>query len=87
MAGKTFMAIHTFNSNQPKQEFYVGMPESTTTDIEWAKNWTFGKCKCVATWAGPDEFFLCHWEADDPQDILNTLTEKGFDDYIFRVVS
>lgn len=86
MTRKTFMAIHTFHSSEAKQAFFGGMPESTTTDLEWAESWTFEKCKCIATWAGPDDFFFCHWEADDPQDVLDTLTEKGLDDYIFTAL-
>ena len=36
MARKIFMAIHTFHLNQSKKEFFGGMPESETTDTEWA---------------------------------------------------
>ena len=52
MTRKTFMAIHTFHSDEAKQEFFGGMPESETTDTEWAEGWSFEKCRCVATWAG-----------------------------------
>ena len=49
MTRKTFMAIHTFHSDEAKQEFFGGMPESETTDREWAEGWSFEKCRCVAT--------------------------------------
>ena len=32
MSRKTFMAIHTFHSDEAKQEFLGGMPESESTD-------------------------------------------------------
>ena len=34
------MAIHTFHSDEAKQEFFGGMPESETTDREWAEGWS-----------------------------------------------
>ena len=37
MTRKTLMAIHTFNSDEAKQEFFGGMPVSETTDREWEK--------------------------------------------------
>ncbi len=39
MGRKTFMAIHTFHSDQAKKEFFGGMPEIVTTDREWAEYW------------------------------------------------
>ena len=35
------MAVHTFHSDEAKQEFFGGMPESETTDREWAEGWSF----------------------------------------------
>ena len=58
MTRKTLMAIHTFHSDEAKQEFFGGMPESETTDREWAEGWSFEKPSCVATWAGKDDFFF-----------------------------
>ena len=86
MTRKSLMAIHTFHSDEAKQEFFGGMPESETTDTEWAEGWSFEKCRCVATWAGKDDFFFCHWEAESQADIISTLTEKGLDEFIFSAV-
>ena len=43
MTCKSLMAIHTFHSDEAKQEFFGGMPESETTDREWAEGWPFEK--------------------------------------------
>ena len=52
------------------------------TDAEWSEKWTFDKCKCIATWIGNDDFFFCHWEAEDEQDIHNALAENGLDKFV-----
>ena len=52
------MIIHTFHLDETKQEFFGGMPESETTDRELAEGSSFEKCRCVATWAEKDDFFL-----------------------------
>jgi len=86
MTCKSLMAIHTFHSDEAKQEFFGGMPESETTDREWAEGWPFEKPRCVATLVGKDDFFFCPWEAESQADIISTLTEKGLDEYIFTTV-
>ena len=83
---KTFMAIHKFHSDEAKQEFFRGMPKSETTDREWAEGQSFEKCRCVATWAGKDDFFFCPWEAESQADFISTLTAKGLDEFIFTAV-
>tara|TARA_B100001248_G_C27011910_1_gene288036 strand:- start:203 stop:403 length:201 start_codon:yes stop_codon:yes gene_type:complete len=40
----------------------------------------------VATWAGKDDFFFCHWGAESQTDIISTLIEKGLDEFIFIAV-
>ena len=62
------------------------MPTTERTDVEWKEIYTFEKCQCKATWVGTDDFFFCQWEAETPEDILTTLTERGFDDYIFTAL-
>ena len=86
MRRKKFMAIHTYHSQETKNSMWSGVSELKRTDFEWEEGWTFEKCECVATWVGSDDFFFCHWEADDPQDILDTLTAKGHDEFIFTAL-
>ena len=83
MAYKTFMAIHTYHSQETRIALLDRLSASTVTDEEWAKSWKFEKCCCIATWVGTDDFYFCLWEAETEEDILSTLTEKGFDELIF----
>ena len=86
MARKTFMAIHTYHDEKTKNEFLSDMPTTERTDVEWKEIYTFEKCQCKATWVGTDDFFFCQWEAETSEDILTTLTERGFDEYIFTAL-
>ena len=86
MARKTFMAIHTYHDEKTKNEFLSDMPTTERTDVEWKEIYTFEKCQCKATWVGTDDFFFCQWEAETSEDILTTLTERGFVEYIFTAL-
>ena len=86
MTLKKFIAIHTYPSEETKKKFWSGIRENTTTDVEWAEKWNFEKAKCSATWVGADDFFFCQWEAEYQEDVLNTLTAQGFDDFIFTAM-
>ena len=83
MARKKFIAIHTYHDGEAKKKFWLGTRENKTTDIEWAQKWNYEKAQCTATWVGADDFFFCQWEAENSQDIVNALSEQGFDEFIF----
>ena len=83
MSQKRFMAIHTFHSAKTKEAFFAMIAEDTSTKREWAKEWTFDKCRCVATWAGDDDFFFCHWLSETDEDIHNALRDTGLDNFVF----
>ena len=57
MAMRRYMAIHTFHSEKTKDAMWASADENNATQKEWAKAWTFNKCKCLATWSGDDDFF------------------------------
>ncbi len=86
MSRKKYIAIHTYHSDDTKHKFWAGTNEVEQTDIEWRDKYIFDKCQCTATWVGADDFFFCQWEAETPDDVLNTLTELGLDDYIFTAL-
>ena len=86
MTRKTFMAIHTYISEKTKRDFLEEMPTLERTDIEWREMYTFEKCRCVATWVGTDDFFFCQWEAETPEDVLTTLTSRGFDEFLITAI-
>ena len=83
MERKTFMAIHTYHSPETRIALLDRLSEGTVSDKGWAENWQFEKCSCIATWVGTDDFYFCFWEAGKEEDIVSTLSEKGFDDIVF----
>ena len=86
MVRKKFIAIHTYHSDEMKKAFWKGNQQSTMTDIDWRDGYIFDNCQCTATWVGNDDFFFCQWEAQNAQDVLDVLTEKGMDEYIFTAM-
>jgi hypothetical protein len=48
LARKTYIAIHTYMSDEAKtQMLTTPYEEDKQTDVEWEKRWTFDKCRCV----------------------------------------
>ena len=86
MSRKKFIAIHTYHNDEMKKAFWKGNHKSTLTDVDWRDGYIFDKCQCTATWVGPDDFFFCEWEAENPQDVLDVLTKKGLDEKIFKAM-
>ena len=83
MTRNTYIAIHTYISDEIKrQSLTPPNKDDMQTDAEWSEKWTFEKCKCIATWIGNDDFFFCHREAEDEQDIHNSLAENGLDKFV-----
>ena len=82
MTRKTYIAIHTYISDDAKKQMLTTpYEEDKQTDVEWEKKWTFDKSKCVEAWMGNDDFFFCHWEAEEEQDIHNALELNGLDQF------
>ena len=86
MAIKQFMAVHTYHTSEIREQFLDDLSQSDTTEREWSVNWTFEKCKAIATWTGADDFFFCLWEAENENAVITSLTEYGMDDYIFTAL-
>ena len=75
MTRKTYIAIHTYISDDAKKQMLTTpYEEDKQTDVEWEKKWTFDKSKCVEAWMGNDDFFFCHWEAEEEEHIHNAFS-------------
>ena len=82
LARKTYIAIHTYMSDDAKKQMLTTpFEEDKETDVEFQKRQTFETCKCVAVWMGNDDFFFCHWEAEEEQDIHDALALNGLDHF------
>ena len=82
---KKYIAIHTYHDSDAKKRFWMGTKHNQTTDIEWAKKWNYKKARCTATWVGSDDFFFCHWIAENEQDIHDSLEKVGAAQYLHTV--
>ena len=60
---KHWMAVHTFISDDARREYYAS--PNQRTEKEWAEHASaLDDAKCRQTWAGTEDFFFCHGEAD-----------------------
>jgi len=83
MARKQYLAIHRYHSDEVKKQFLTPPPQQDwQTDLEWAQGRTFEKAKCLGYWVGNDDFFFCHWEAEDEQNIHDALSKMGLNEFI-----
>ncbi|HCK76905.1 MAG TPA: hypothetical protein DHW07_07140 [Gammaproteobacteria bacterium] len=86
MSRKKFIAIHTYHSEETKSRFWSGVKGWERTDTEWRDMYIVDKCQCTAVWVGSDDFFFCQWESESEEDVHDTLSKIGADDYIFTAL-
>ena len=66
-----------------EKQFLMPPPrEDWQTDHEWVQDRTFEQAKCLGYWVGNVDFFFCHWEAEDEQDIQDALASKGLNEFV-----
>ena len=58
MSRKTFIAIHTYHSEETKGQFWAGVKGWERTDTEWRDMYIFDNCQCTGLWVGADDFFF-----------------------------
>ena len=52
------------------------------TDKEFFAGLKSEKAETLQHWMGKDDFFFCHWYAEDEQSIIDVLEQTGFNDII-----
>ena len=90
MVQKHFICTHTFSSENSRSLFLTPPenripPTQRLNEKSWTKASKGKYATCLQTWVGNDDFFFCHWIAEDEDkiykqieswklnDILNTL--------------
>ena len=78
MTQKHFICTHTFTSDQSRQLFLTppenrNPPINRLNEKEWAKASKGDHATCLQTWVGNDDFFFCHWIAENEDQIYNQL--------------
>ena len=69
------MCTHTFISEETKVQFFEfckGMDNKT-----WFATEDEEKVRCLQNWLGQEDFWFCHWEAENEDQIHESLDKKG----------
>ena len=73
---KHFMCTHTFLDAKAKQAFEDASKNMTDREIfEMMKG---ERAEMLGHWRGEDDFFFCHWFAEDDDAIIEHLDKVGF---------
>ena len=76
---KHFIAVHTFTDDERKAEFFAMAPHMTIDDALIKSE----SANAMQSWISKDEdFFFCHWEAEDEDVILSILDERGMGKFL-----
>ena len=57
------------------------------TDAEFFAGLKTEKAETLQHWMGKDDFFFCHWYAEDEQSIIDVLEKVGLNDVIVTMPS
>ena len=82
---KHFMATHTWTSNEARDK--VIEMNSGMTEEEFFSGLKTEKAETLQHWMGKDDFFFCHWYAEDEQSIIDVLEKAGLNDLIVTMPS
>ena len=76
MAKKHFMCTHTWVGDEAKQ---MGLEAtSQMTDREFFASIKTPRAETLQHWMGQEDFFYCHWYAEDEDAIFDSLEAAGF---------
>ena len=81
------MAVHTYLNDKAKKIILSGPSDrpKNFTDKDWCKQMTFEKAQCLQMWQGKDDFFFCHWIAQNQHDIHDSSEKVGAGQYLHTV--
>ena len=83
MTKKHFIAIHTCFSEETRTAFIEHSKNLTHRQIIQGSK--FEDAEMVSQWMGKEEFFYCHWLAEDEDAILSALEKIGINDIVVTV--
>ena len=76
MAKKHFMCTHTWMGDEAKK---MGLEAtSQMTDREFFASIKTPRAETLQHWMGQEDFFYCHWYAEDEDAIIDHLDKVGF---------
>ena len=74
------MCTHSYLSDDAKEN--ITNQIRNATDREFLEMNSSKNARVLQHWAGKDEFFFCHWEAESEDDIHEVLAKIGADKFI-----
>ena len=80
MAKKHYMCTHTWSNPDTVKDIIKQQGEMT--DKEFFAGLKSEKAETLQHWMGKDDFFFCHWLAEDEQSIIDVLEQTGLNDMI-----
>ena len=80
MAKKHYMCTHTWSNADTIKDIIKQQGEMT--DKEFFAGLKTEKAETLQHWMGKDDFFFCHWYAEDEQSIIDVLEKTGLNDII-----
>ena len=80
MAKKHFICTHTWVSPEARVEFLK--MTSDITDREFFESVKTERAETLRHWMGKEDFFYCHWFAEDEDAIFDALEGIGGNDFM-----
>ena len=68
---KHFLCTHTWASEEAKEQFLVATKDMT--DRQMLEGFKTEKAELLQNWMGKEDFFYCHWYAEDEDAIFSAL--------------
>ena len=91
MVQKHFICTHTFSSENSCRLFLTP-PENRNPPTErlyekgWTKDSKGAYATCLQTWVGNDDFFFCHWIAEEEDHIYKQLEAWELNDIVNTLI-
>ena len=79
------MCTHSYISDDAKEN--ITNQIRNATDREFLEMNSSKNARVLQHWAGKDEFFFCHWEAQSEDDIHEVLAKIGADKFIITLAN
>ena len=75
---KHFICTHTYMSDEIKDKFFEDT--KNLTDKELFDGMKTEKAELLQHWMGTEDFFYCHWYAEDEDAIFSALEQMGMNE-------
>mgnify|MGYP001175012771 FL=1 len=85
MAKKHCICTHTWSN--PETIKSVLIEQGKMTDTQFFEELKTEKAETLQHWMGKDDFFFCHWYAEDEESIIEVLENAGLNDVIVTMPS